>query len=469
MQVTELEAQGLKKNFKIVVDKAQINAQVEVELRTAGERVKIPGFRPGYIPLKILQQRYGKSVQGDVLKKVINQTTSDVVSQKKLRPAMTPQINIEAYEDGGDLSYTMSVEAFPEMPAIDFEKLTLDRNIFDITEKDIDDAQERIAEQNPTFVATAEGTKAALGNVVTIDFKGMIDGVAFAGGTSTDFDLELGSGQFIEGFEAQLVGAKAGDSRDVKVKFPDNYQGKDVAGKDAVFEVTVKAVKAKEPGVIDDEFAKARGFENLEKIREAIRLQMVNEYGRVVRNQLKKELFDVLESKCNFELPEGMVEMEFNSIWERLKQAQAQGDESVAGKDEETLKKEYREIARRRVKLGLFLAEVGNNNKIQISREELMRAVVQQANMFPGQEKMVMDFYRNNPERVEDLRGPILEEKAVDFVLGKVKYNDHKVALEDLVEEDEDAEDSSSAKKKKASENSDEEPKKAAAKKKAAK
>ena len=454
MQVIELESKGLKKSFKIVVDKTQINSEVEAELRTAGARVKIPGFRPGYIPMKILQQRYGKSVQGDVLKKLINKTTSDVVVQKKLRPAMTPQINIEAYEDGGDLSYTMSVESFPDMPEIDFGSITLNRKTFEITEADIDEAQAKIAQQNANHVSTDAGTKAAKGHVVTIDFKGMIDGVAFDGGTASDFDLELGSGQFIPGFEDQLIGAKAGDKRDVKVPFPKDYQSKELAGKDSVFEVTVKDVKAKEPAVIDDEFAKARGFESLAKIREAIKAQLANEYDGAVRNLLKKELFDKLEDKCNFELPESMVEMEFKSIWDRLKQAQAQGDESVAGKDEKALEAEYREIAQRRVKLGLLLAEVGNKNKIQINREELMRAVVQQASMFPGQEKMVMDFYRKNPERVEDLRGPILEEKAVDFVLTKVKYNDQKSSLKELLEqsaeEEEEAPKKKTAKKKSA-------------------
>jgi trigger factor len=453
MQVTELDSQGLKKNFKIVVDNAKISAMVDEELRIAGEQVKIPGFRPGNIPMKILKQRYGKSVQGDVLKKVINQTTSEVVTEKKLRPAMTPQINIESYEEGSDLTFSMSVESFPDMPEIDFSSITLDRNTFEIEQSDIDEAQERIADQNATFVAAAEGTKAALGNVVMIDFKGMIDGVAFDGGTAEDFDLELGSNQFIGGFEDQLVGCKAGDKKDVKVTFPEQYQAKALAGKPAVFECVVKEVKTKSPAVMDDEFAKARGFESLEKIREAIRMQITGEYNGIVRNQLKKALFDKLEEKCNFELPQSMVDLEFNSIWDRLKEAKASGDESLAGKDDATLEVEYKEIARRRVKLGLLLAEVGNKNKIDIGRDELMRAVVQQANQFPGQEQMVMDFYRKNPQRMEDLRGPILEEKSVDFVLAKVKYNDKNLSLKALLdtakaEEDASEEEQKPAKKK---------------------
>lgn len=451
MQVTELESQGLKKKFKVVVNKTQIDTAVEAELREAGKQIKIPGFRPGYIPMKVLQQRYGKSVRADAVKQVIQRTSAEVISDKKIRPVLAPQITIEDYKEGEDVAYSMVVESFPEMPEIDLAKVTLKRSTFEITEKDIDEAQARVAEQNATFVAAPADTKASLGNVVTIDFKGMIDGVAFEGGTAADFDLELGSHRFIEGFEEQLVDTKAGDKRDVKVTFPQHYQAKELAGKDAVFEVDVKAVKTKQPGVIDEEFAKARGFDSVEKIRDAIKAQMTNEYNNMVRNQLKKELFDALEEKCEFVLPESMVELEFNSIWERMQQAKAQGDTSEEGKSDDELKAEYREIAKRRVKLGLYLAEVGNKQKIQISREELMRSVVQQASMFPGQEKMVMDFYRNNPERLEDLRGPILEEKAVDYLLSKVAYDDYKVSLEALAKADADEEaDAEDAPKKKA-------------------
>jgi len=437
MQIAELESNGLKKKFKIVVDSAQINAQTEAELKAAGERVKIPGFRPGYIPMKVLQQRYGKAVQADVLKQVINRTTSDVISEKKLRPALTPQIMIENYNEGGDLTYSMELEIFPEVPEIKFDKLTLDRNTFDIGENDIDDASKRVAERNPELKPAKAGTKAELGNVVAIDFKGMLNGEAFEGGSASDFKLELGSKQFIEGFEEQLVGVKEGDDKIVTVTFPKDYPSANLAGKEASFAVKVRGVFTKEVPVVDDQFAKDRGFADNRAFREAVRNQLIKEYDMVVRNQLKKQLFDLLEEEYELDLPQGMVDMEFNSIWERLQQAKAAGDESVAGKSDDELKEEYKAIAERRVKLGIMLAEIGNRNKIQISREELSRAVMQQASQFPGQEKQVMDFYRNNPERIEDLRGPILEEKSVDFILGKVAYNDKKVTIEELVKQNE--------------------------------
>jgi len=436
MQVTELEANGLKRQYKITVPAAQINAQVEVELKRAGEQVKIPGFRPGFIPMKILKQRYGQSVQQDVLKHVINHSSNDAMAQKKIRPAMMPQVNIDDYKEGGDLTYTMTFEAFPELPDVTFDKITLERNTFDVSEKDVDDAQVRIAERAPNFVRAKDGAKAKNGEVVVIDFKGKIGGVAFAGGTAEKFRLELGSGQFINGFEEQLVGVKEGDERDVKVTFPKDYQGKDVAGKEAVFEVKVHEILAKEPATIDDEFAKARGFENLAKLREAVSSQISKEYTQLVRNQLKKQLFDVLEEGYEFDLPQGMVDLEFNSIWERLQQAKAEGD-TLDGKSDDELKEEYRGIAERRVKLGLLLADIGNRNKIQISREELGQAVFQQARMFPGQEQKVLEFYQKNPERADELRGPILEEKAVDFILSKVAFKDKKVTLDELAKEGE--------------------------------
>ncbi|MFW0776589.1 MAG: trigger factor [Rickettsiales bacterium] len=438
MQVTELEANGLKKKFKVVVDAEQINSQTELELKAAGERVKIPGFRPGYIPMKVLKQRYGKSVQADVLKQVINRSTADAITEQKLRPALTPQIQIESYDDGGDLTFTMELETFPEVPEIEFDKLTIERNTFEIEQKEIDEAVQRLAERSPTFEEKDAGAKAELGDAVKIDFKGMLDGEAFEGGTAKEFQLELGSGQFIPGFEDQLVGAKAGDDKEVNVTFPKEYHSEKLAGKDVVFEVKVHAVLSKQLPKIDDQFAKDRGFSDERALHEAVRDQLIREYDMVVRNHLKKQLFDVLEGACDFALPESMVEMEFKSIWERLEEAKKAGDESLADKSDDELKKEYQEIAERRVKLGIMLAEIGSRNKIEITNEELQRAVMQQASQFPGQEQQVMEFYKKNPERMEDLRGPILEEKSVDFILDKVTFSDKKVTIEELLKESED-------------------------------
>ncbi|MDX2073865.1 MAG: trigger factor [Alphaproteobacteria bacterium] len=442
MQVKEIESAGLKRKYQVVVPASTIQDELETELKNAGKHVKIPGFRPGFVPMKILQQRYGKSMENDVLKNVIQRTTGQVLSDHKLRPALTPDVAVETYAEGKDLAYTISVETFPEVPEAKFESIRLARNTFEIEEKEVDEACARIAERSPAMVPAAEGTKAELGNVVEIDFKGMIDGVAFDGGTAEKFRLELGSKQFIDNFEEQLVGVKAGDERTVTVTFPSDYGSAHLAGKEAAFEVKVHTVLAKETPAIDDDFAKQRGFADLRGLREAVRNQLIKEYDQMVRSQLKKQLFDVLDETVKFDLPEGMVKMEFDNIWQRLKQAQAEGDESLSGKSDADLQEEYKAIASRRVKLGILLAEISNRNKLQVSREELGRAAMQQAGMFPGQERKVMEFYKNNPERLEDLRGPILEEKAVDFILTQVAFDDTKVSvdeLKDASEEDDDA------------------------------
>ncbi len=434
MQVTELESKGLKKNFKIIVGAEAIKARTETELKEVGKNAKIDGFRAGQVPLKVLEKRYGKAVQADVIKQVINSSIGDLVSKNKFRPTFTPQVAVEDYKEGGELAFKVEIEVFPEVPDLSFDDITLERRVFEVAQSDIDEAAQRIASHSPEFVALPEGTKAKSGNIVKIDFKGKVGGEAFAGGSAEDFDLELGSNQFIAGFEDQLIGAKSGEKRIVKVTFPEKYPSANLAGKDAEFEVTVKSVQEAKTPEVNEEFAKARGFSDLAALHEAIRAQIVSEFDQVVRDQLKKQLFDSLEKKYTFELPESMVEMEFNTIWERVKQSKEEGDESLKGKSDEELKSEYQQISRRRVTLGILLAEVGTRNKIQVSREEISRAVMQQARQFPGQERQIVEFYQKHPDRLENLRGPILEEKAVDLILGKVKFNDTKLSISELVE-----------------------------------
>jgi len=469
MQVTELENKGLKRQYKIIIAADKVGEQMDVELKVAGERIKIPGFRPGFIPMKILRQRYSASVQPEVLKRLINQHTGELLAEKKIRPAMTPHIAIDEYKPNSDLVFTVAFDVFPEVPEVAFEKITLERKTYDIGDNDLDEAMARIAETSPKLVRMDAGSKAALGNALTIDFKGMIGGSLFEGGSASDFRLELGSGQFIEGFEDQLVGAKEGDERKVVVTFPKDYPAKNLAGKEATFDTKVKEIYRKDLPEVDDSFAQDRGFGDLKAFREAVKGQMVKEYDMLVRNDLKKQLFDALEKKYDFDLPPSMVDAEFGNIWDRLKEARMRGAEPDEGKSDAELQDEYKKIAQRRVKLGLALAEIGGKNKIQISRDELTRAIVQQATQYPGQEQKVMEFYRNNPERAEELRGPILEEKAVDLILGKVQYTDKKVPLKTLAGDDEDENSDSDAKKsaKKSTKGKDKEESSTKAKKKA--
>lgn len=442
MKVTELENTKLKRSLKIVVDAKRINDQLESELKAVGERVRMPGFRPGNVPMKVLKQRYGKTVQGDVLKSVISNTSNEALVERKIRPALDPDINIDDYSEGGDLVYTISCEILPEVTEIKFDGITLDRTVFEIAESDIDEAADRLAKFSPVTERAKEGSKAKLGQVVQIDFKGMIDGKAFDGGTAENFQLELGSKQFIDTFEEQLVGTKEGDDKIVTVTFPKEYGAKHLAGKEANFAVKVREIHDRVTPAIDDAFAKARGFADVKALRDAICAQLSQEYDQVVRRDLKKQLFDVLEEKCDFELPQKMVDMEFAAIWERVQQVRTEDDPELKDRDEGELKEEYQAIANRRVKLGLFLADVGQRNNIRVSGEEINRAVMQQASQFPGQEKRVMEYYQKTPGAVDELRGPILEEKAVDIILSKVKYNDKKATLkeiEDMAKEENEA------------------------------
>ena len=433
MQVTELEAQGLKKKFNIIIGADAIEAGKQLELEKIGKTAKIAGFRTGKVPMKTLQNMYGKAIIADVLDKAIKDSVNELATKNNFRAAAAPDIKLEEYKEGGDLVFSVGLELFPELPELNFEEISITRKVFDITEKDIDDAANRIAQRSPEFVELPAETAAENGNIVRIDFKGTLDGIEFAGGTSEDFELKLGSKQFIEGFEDQLIGAKAGENRIVKVTFPAKYPAANLAGKDAQFAVNVKAVLEAKTPEINEEFATARGFENLAALRDRIKEQMEREYGEIIRNHLKKQLFDALEENFIFDLPESMVDAEFKTIWERVQQAKAEGDEELKAKSEEELLAEYKKLANRRVKLGILLAEVGTREKIQISREEISQAVILQANQFPQQARQIFDFYQKNPQRLEDFRGPILEEKAVDLILSKVQFNDAKTTLEDLL------------------------------------
>lgn len=433
MQIKETAKKGLKREYHVVVPAADVEAKMDAQLKRIGKTAKIKGFRPGHVPAKVLKQQYGKSIMGEVLENAVHDAQHKVIDEQKIRPAMQPKITITAFDEGKDLELDMAIEVFPEVPDLDLSKVEVTKPTFEIDEKETKEALERLASRNKKRTAKPAGEKAKKGDVVKIDFKGLLDGVAFNGGTAEGFHLELGSGQFIPGFEEQLEGVKAGDETKVNVKFPDAYHSEELAGKPAVFEVKVHEVLANEAPKVDEEFAKEIGFESLAKLKESLTEHLSRDYEQYVRNRMKKDLFDALEDICTFEVPEGMVEAEFKGIWAKLKQAQEQGDPSVAGRKDDELEKEYRQIAQRRVRLGIYLAELGRKNKVEVTQQELMNAVVEQARMFPGQEQKVVEFYQKHPSHIEELRGPLFEDKVVDFIFGKVKSKEKKMTLEELV------------------------------------
>jgi trigger factor len=439
MQVTQTSSEGLKREFKIVIGHSDIEQLMNDKLKDLGNRVRLPGFRPGKVPPKIIKQQFGKSVMGEVLQESVNNATQQAIKDHELRPALQPRIEVTKFEEGADLECTFAVEVLPEIVPGDFSSITLEKLVAEVGDDKVAEALARIADQQKSFEPVKEPRAAEKGDALVIDFVGKVDDVAFEGGAAEGYQLVLGSGSFIPGFEEQLIGAKAGENRDVKVTFPAEYGNADLAGKDAVFAVAVKELREAAPVAVDDELAKRLGLDHLAALKEAVSKQMQQEHAGLTRARLKRALLDVLAGKYDFPVPVGMVDLEFDQIWAQLaKDAGEQGVAAAAGKTEEEVRAEYRRIAERRVRLGLLLAEVGRQNNIDVQADEVTRAMVEQARRFPGQERTVIEYFQKNPEAMAQLRAPIFEDKVVDFIVEMSSVTERKVTLEELAREPED-------------------------------
>lgn len=435
MQVRETSAEGLKHEFTVVVAAAEIEQKIQDRLAEIGRSVRLPGFRQGKAPLALLKKRYGPSVMGEVVERAVNDSSSETIKEHKLRPALQPKIEIVSFNEGKDLEYKLAVEVLPEIGAVSLDGIALERWKAEIPDNEIDQALERIAKQQRK---TSPVERAAdKGDFARIDFKGTLDGVAFLGGSAENYLLELGSGGFIPGFEDQLVGVKAGETRTVAVTFPTDYGNADLAGKAAAFAVTVKEVRQAETQPIDESLATAVGMENLAELRQAVRERIEREYSGIARQKLKRELLDQLAARHSFAVPAGMLDLEFQSLWREIETERKRAKDSGApdpelGKDDAALKAEFQALSERRVRLGLLLNEIGRTNSVTVAAEELNRAVIDRARGFPGQEREVLDFYRNNPQALDSLRAPIYEDKVVDFILGKVNVTERSVPTAEL-------------------------------------
>ncbi|HYL32850.1 MAG TPA: trigger factor [Stellaceae bacterium] len=435
MQVRETSAEGLKHEFTVVLAAADIEKKIQDRLTEIGRSVRLPGFRPGKAPLGLLKKRYGPSVMGEVVERAVNDSSSAAIKEHKLRPALQPKIEIVSFNEGKDLEYKLAVEVLPDIGPISLDGIALERWKAEIPDSEIDQALERIAKQQRK---TAPVERAAdKGDVVRIDFKGTVDGVAFPGGSADNYLLELGSGGFIPGFEDQLVGAKTGEARNVAVTFPADYGNAELAGKAAEFAVTVKEVRQTENQPIDESLATAVGMENLAELRQAVRERIEREYSGIARQKLKRELLDQLAGRFSFAVPAGMLDLEFQHLWREVEAERKRAKEGGTvdpelAKDDAELKAEFQALSERRVRLGLLLNEIGRTNSITIAAEEINRAVIERARGFPGQEREVLDFYRNNPQALDSLRAPIYEDKVVDFILGKVNVSERSVPPAEL-------------------------------------
>ena len=440
MQVTETGSEGLKREFTIVVEASEIESKVDARIAELAKTANMQGFRPGKVPQSLLRQRYGDSVMGEVLEEAVNNGTTQALSDNDLRPAMQPKVDVKEFDKGKDLEYTVEVEILPTIEPTDFSKIKLERMKAEPAKTEVQDAIQRLADAQKTFEADAK-RKSENGDAVVIDFVGSVDGVEFEGGKGDDYNLELGSNSFIPGFEEQLVGKKTGDHVKVEVEFPAEYGSAELAGKAAVFEVDVKEVKVASAAEINDALAERVGLENLEALTTAITEQMSGDYDGMARQRLKRELLDILADSHDFDVPQGMVDQEFDGIWQQVEQQRAQeGDDAEgedAGKTDDELKEEYREIAVRRVRLGLLLSDIGTTNNIEVQQDEVNRAMAEQARQFPGQEQMLVEYYQKNPDALNSLRAPIYEDKVVDFILELASVSEKKVSVDDLMAEPE--------------------------------
>jgi trigger factor len=446
MQVTETVSDGLKREFQVTVPASDLEARVSERLGDLKDKVRINGFRPGKVPVTHLKKVYGRAVMAETIEAIIREMNAKIVSDHGLKLAMEPKVTIPNEETevekviGGqsDLAYTLALEVLPKIELADFKGIKLERLVAEVTEAEVGEALGKIAEQNRPFAVKGEGAKVENGDRVVIDFAGKLDGQPFEGGSGGDVGVNVGSGTFIPGFEEQLIGMSVGETRQVKVTFPAAYPQAQLAGKEADFEVTAKAIEAPTSVTVDDAFATSLGLESLDKLKEAVKARLQQDHAVQSRQKVKRRLLDALDTMHQFGLPPSLAEQEFGNVWSAVENdLKAQGrtfeDE---GTTEEKARAEYRAIAERRVRLGLVLAEIGDKNKISVTEEEISRAIVERARQFPGREQEIWDHYRKNPTAVAAVRAPIFEEKVVDFLIELATVSDKPVSREELYKDD---------------------------------
>ncbi len=449
MQVTETLNEGLKHEFKINVPASDLDAKADAKLVDLKDKVRLNGFRPGKVPVAHLKKIYGRSVMAETIDQTIRDTNTQLFTERGFRLAAEPKVTMPTEKDEveellsgkSDLTYTVAIEVVPQIKLADFKGFSLEKPVAEITDTEIDEAIQRIADANRGYAAKGEGAKAESGDRVTINFTGRINGEAFEGGAGEGIQVVIGTSQFIPGFEEQLIGIGAGETRTLKVSFPKNYMSEKLAGQPAEFETTATVIEAPQKTEINDEFAKSLGLESLDKLKDAARERLSAEFTAATRQKVKRTLLDRLDEAHQFEAPPTLIDEEFNLMWNSIKAEMESGGKTFADENttEEASKEEYRKIADRRVRLGLVLSEIGEKNKITVTDDEVSRAVIDRARQMPGREKEVWDFYRNNANALAQLRAPIFEDKVVDFILELANVTEKKVSREDLFK-DEDAE-----------------------------
>lgn len=448
MQVTQTHAEGLKREFEIVLPAQDLTSRMDSQLDDLRAKAQIKGFRPGKVPVAHLKRLYGRSIMADVLQEAVKEARNKMIEDNGLRVAGEPSFDVDgedknilerAFEQKGDLKFKVALEILPKVDVGTFDDIAIEKLVADVPEEEVDRILDALANQNRAFEPKGAGATAEAKDKVTVDFAGKIDGEPFEGGEGTDVDIVLGSNSFIPGFEDQLVGTSEGEQKTIAVTFPEDYGAAQFAGKAATFDVTLKAIAAPGQLAINDEFAKNFGVESLDKLKETIRGNIERDFGMASRAKWKRALLDALDKKYAFELPEGLVEQEFGSIWRQVEAEQKQSGQNFADENttEEAARADYRRIAERRVRLGLVLAEIGETAGVRVSQEETNAALLERVRQYPGEEKQVWDFFRNNPQAMAQIQAPLFEDKVVDHIVSKAKVTEKKVSKEELTKPDE--------------------------------
>ncbi len=438
MEVTEKSAEGLDRRFTVKVPATELDEKLVARLEELKGQVHLKGFRKGKAPVSHLKKMYGKGVMGEIVQEIVNETTQKAFTDRDLQPAGSPQPEFNSDMDDviagkSDLEYEVHAEILPSFDPMDVSTLKLTRMTAEVADDEVQEALQRVADQQTTYAPRKETQKSKKGDMLTVNYVGSIDGEEFDGGKGEGVDIVLGSDTFIPGFEKQLTGAKAGEDVKIEVTFPEDYGANDLAGKDAVFQVNVVEVKEPEKVEIDDELAKKMGLDSLDDLKKRISERIEEENKQLSRGHLKRALLDQLDSAHDFDLPKGMVDSEFDQIWQQVESAER--EEEDEGKSDDELKAEYRTIAERRVRLGLVLAEIGKRADVQVPQEDLQREMINMARAYPGKEKEVLEFYQSNPAAVQQLRAPIFEEKVVDYIVERAEVEDKQVSKEKLQED----------------------------------
>jgi trigger factor len=442
MQVTETLNEGLKRKLSVTIPAADLNSRLDAKLQELKGQANIKGFRPGKVPTAHLKKVYGRSAMSEVMTDAINTTVSETLDERKEKAAAQPKVDLpqdqtainDVLDGKSDLSFEVEYEVLPPVSLMDIKGIKLSKPVIEVSDEEVETELKRVFNQNRGYTNKGDDAVVENGDYLGLSFVGKIDGVAFEGGTSDHAHLTVGSGEFIPGFEEQLIGAKKGETREVKVTFPADYQNKDLAGKDATFDVDVLHVDGPNQGELDDDFAKRLGLEDVAALRKAVRDQMEAALASMGRQHMKRQVLDALDDGHKFDVPAQLVDAEFNTIWQRVEhEVQSHGRSfEDEGTTEEEAREQYRRIAERRVRLGLVVAEIGNQNDVQVTDEEHQQALIAEVRRFQGQEQQVYDYYRKNPNALASLRAPIFENKVVDHIIDLGEVTDQKMTRDEL-------------------------------------